>query len=119
MDPYLLAALLGFVVTVLVYAVVGWRKIEGCMKMWLRSDYWTAYNTVEFLAWATKAAVIVPGLVFGVEIWWLHILTLGTSVALIWASMRKLLPTLVAFNTLWIFLSMTVIVRHVIEGSGA
>lgn len=112
MSPYLLAAIIAGVVTVVVYSVVGWKLIMECMKMWLRRDYWTAYNTVEFLAWGTKAAVIVPGLVFGMEIWWLHVLTLGTSVALIWASMRKLLPTLIAFNTLWIFLSMTVIVRH-------
>lgn len=112
MNSYVLAALLGSVLTVIVYSVVGWRQIGACMILWLRRDYWTGYNTVEFLAWATKAAVIVPGLVFGVEVWWLHILTLGTSVALIWASMKKLLPTLIAFNTLWIFLSMTVIVRH-------
>ncbi|MEM9235080.1 MAG: hypothetical protein AAGA69_12680 [Pseudomonadota bacterium] len=111
-DPYLVAALLATVTTIIVYSVVGWRPIMSCMTMWTRRDYWTGYNTVEFLAWATKAAVIVPGLVFGIEIWQLHILTLITSIALIWASMKKLLPTLVAFNTLWIFLSMTVIVRQ-------
>ena len=114
-DPYIVAALLAAVLTAIVYSVVGWQPIMACMKMWGRRDYWTGYNTVEFLAWATKAAVIVPGLVFGIEIWWLHILTLGTSVALIWASMKKLLPTLVAFNTLWIFLSMTVIVRQLMS----
>lgn len=113
MTAYLIAGALALALILVVYGVVGWSKIRDCMLLWLRPDYWTAYNTVEFLAWATKAAVIVPGLVFGLEIWWLHILTLGTSVALIWASMRKLLPTLIAFNTLWIFLSMTVILRHV------
>lgn len=118
MDAYLIAGGLGLALTLIVYRVVGWTNIRNCMLLWLRRDYWTGYNTVEFLAWATKAAVIVPGLVFGLEVWWLHILTLGTSVALIWASMRKLLPTLIAFNTLWIFLSMTVIVRHVM-GTGA
>lgn len=111
-NPYLIATLLALLLTVIVYTKVGWQPIVACMKMWGRRDYWTSYNTVEFLAWATKAAVIVPGLVFGIEIWQLHILTLVTSVALIWASMKKLLPTLVAFNTLWIFLSMTVIVRQ-------
>ncbi|NNU16881.1 hypothetical protein HK107_11185 [Parvularcula sp. ZS-1/3] len=112
MDAYLIAGALGLALTAIVYSVVGWGNIRDCMLLWLRRDYWTGYNVVEFLSWATKAAVIVPGLVFGMEIWWLHILTLGTSVALIWASMKKLLPTLIAFNTLWIFLSMTVIVRH-------
>ncbi|MEM9838031.1 MAG: hypothetical protein AAF830_02645 [Pseudomonadota bacterium] len=112
MNAYLIAAVLGLIITIVVYSVVGWRNIISCLTMWFRSDYWTGYNIVEGLAWGTKAAVIVPGLVFGVEVWWLHVLTLGTSVALIWASMRKLLPTLILFNTLWIFLSMTVIIRH-------
>ncbi|WP_031554174.1 hypothetical protein [Parvularcula oceani] len=111
-QPYLLAVLLASVLTVVVYSAVGWRPILGCLRMWTRRDYWTSYNTVEFLAWGAKAGVIVPGLVFGLEIWWLHLATLGTSIALIWASMRKLLPTLVMFNTLWIFLSTTVLVRH-------
>ena len=116
MAAYFLAISLAALLTAIVYTIVGWRAIGDCMKMWLRRDYWTSYNTVEFLSWATKAAVIVPGLAFALEIWWLHLLTLVTSVALIWASMKKLLPTLVAFNTLWIFLSMTVIVRHLMEG---
>ena len=115
MNAYLLATLLGFVVTAIVYSVVGWRSIVDCLLMWFRRDYWTGYNTVELLAWGTKAAVIIPGLVFGLEVWGLHIFTLGTSVALIWASMKKLLPTLILFNTLWIFLSMTVIIRHLTE----
>ena len=109
---YPASLIIGALLTLVVYAVVGWRRIADCMALWLRRDYWTSYNTVEFLAWGAKAGVIVPGLVFGVEVWWLHAATLGTSIALIWASMRKLLPTLVMFNTLWIFLSTTVIVRH-------
>ena len=116
MTAYTIAALLAAVLTVAVYTVVGWRPITDCLAMWGRRDYWTSYNTVEFLAWGAKAAVIVPGLVFGYEVWWLHLMTLGTSIALIWASMRKLLPTLVMFNTLWIFLSTTVVVRHFMGG---
>ena len=115
-NSYLAAASLAAVITLIVYAVVGWRRIADCMALWPRRDYWTSYNTVEFLAWGAKAGVIVPGLLFGVEVWWLHLATLGTSVALIWASMRKLLPTLVAFNTLWIFLSTTVVLRHLAGG---
>ena len=112
-SSYLTAIIIASGLTVFIYHRVGWRAIVDCYKLFSNRDYWTNYNTVEFLAWATKAAVIVPGLVFGIEIWELHILTLITSAALIWASMKKLLPTLVAFNTLWIFLSMTVIVRNV------
>ena len=110
--PYLTAFVLASGLTAFVYHRVGWSSIIDCFRMFLKPSYWTSYNIVELLAWATKAGVIVPGLVFGIEIWQLHILTLITSVALIWASMKKLLPTLVAFNTLWIFLSMTVIVRN-------
>ena len=76
--------------------------------------YWTNYNTIEFAAWMAKAAIIVPGLVFGKEIWWLHFLTLVTSSLLIWASMRKSLPTLIVFNTLWIVISLTIILKHII-----
>lgn len=112
-NPYIIATILAGGLTGFIYTVVGWRSIGSCMMMFFKPGYWTSYNTVEFLSWATKAAVIVPGLVFGIQIWQLHILTLLTSAALIWASMKKLLPTLVGFNTLWIFLSMTVIVRKI------
>lgn len=109
---FLVAFALAGAMTVALYIAVGWRRVAECMALWLRRDYWTDYNIVEFAAWIAKAVIIVPGLVFGVQIWQLHFFTLITSAALIWASMRKLLPTLVAFNTLWIFLSTTVIVRE-------
>jgi hypothetical protein len=32
---------------------------------------------------------------------------------LIWASMRKDLPTLIIFNTLWVIISTTVIVKNI------
>jgi hypothetical protein len=33
---------------------------------------------------------------------------------LIWASMRKDLPTLILFNTIWILISLTIIIRNLI-----
>jgi hypothetical protein len=33
---------------------------------------------------------------------------------LIWASMRKSLPTLIVFNTIWICISLTIIIRHIV-----
>ena len=81
--------------------------------MFKDSKYWTDYNIIEFSAWMAKAAIIIPGLVYGKEIWQLHFLTLITSSLLIWASMRKSLPTLIIFNTIWIFISLTVIFRHI------
>ena len=94
------------------YYIIGWNKILDRYKMYLSKDYWTDYNSIEAAAWLAKAVIIIPGLIFGIEIWWLHFLTLTTSSALIWASMRKSLPTLIAFNTIWICISLTIIIRH-------
>jgi hypothetical protein len=81
--------------------------------MFTNKTYWTDYNVIEFCAWMAKAMIIVPGLIFGVEIWYLHFLTLTTSSLLIWASMRKSLPTLIVFNTIWIIISLTIIIRNI------
>jgi len=83
--------------------------------MWLDRKYWTNYNIIEAVSWIAKAIIIVPGLIFGINIWQLYFIALITSAMLIWASNKKLLPTLVGFNTLWIWLSMMVIAQHVID----
>lgn len=82
--------------------------------MWLDKKYWTDYNIVEALSWFTKAIIIVPGLIFGIQIWWLFFFTLATSLTLIWASNKKLLPTLVAFNTLWVWISCMVLIQNIL-----
>lgn len=110
----LVALCLFLVITLLVYARVGFSKIVSSYGMWLEPGYWVNYNIVEALAWVAKAAVILPGLIWQKEIWQLHIITLVTSALLIWVSERKLLPTMVAFNTLWIGLSSIVVVRNVL-----
>ena len=97
------------------YYLIGSTKIIDRYKMYLSKEYWTDYNSIEAAAWLAKAIIIIPGLIFDVEIWWLHFLTLATSSALIWASMRKSLPTLIAFNTIWICISLTIITRHLIS----
>jgi hypothetical protein len=96
------------------FGFIGYKKIWNKLLMFTNREYWINYNTIEFAAWMAKAAIIVPGLVFGKEIWWLHFLTLVTSSLLIWASMRKSLPTLIVFNTLWIIISLTIILKHII-----
>jgi hypothetical protein len=96
------------------FGFIGYKKIWDRILMFKSKEYWTDYNTIEFSAWMAKAAIIIPGLVFGKEIWWLHFLTLVTSSLLIWASMRKSLPTLIVFNTLWIGISLTIILKHII-----
>ena len=98
----------------LVYHRIGFAKIRECYSMWFTREYWTDYNTVEFLSWAAKATIIIPGLIFGISLWWLYFFTLGTSLALIWASNRKLLPTLVGFNTIWTWISCMVLAQHLV-----
>lgn len=101
-------------ITTLVYSRVGFANISNSYSLWFKEGYWVNYNVVEAIAWIAKAAVILPGLVWQKEIWQLHLVTLLTSALLIWVSERKLLPTMVAFNTLWIGLSTVVIVRNII-----
>ena len=107
-----LSLFLAIVITL--YSFIGWSRIYNCMLMWFDKKYWTDYNIIEFLAWFAKALIIIPALIFHIEIWELHFATLLTSSLLIWASMRKGLPTLLAFNTMWILLSSIVIVRSIL-----
>ena len=114
MIDLLLATLLWFVVIGFVYYQVGVSRILDCYQLWFTKKYWTDYNIIEALSWFTKAIIIVPGLIFSVEIWWLYAFTLITSVLLIWASNKKLLPTLVGFNTLWVWMSLVVLTRSLL-----
>ena len=114
MTEIALALFLFIAFTTLVYAHVGLGNIMKSYRMWFEEGYWVNYNVVEAIAWIAKAAVIIPGLVWQREIWQLHVVTLLTSALLIWVSERKLLPTMVAFNTLWIGLSSVVIARNLL-----
>jgi hypothetical protein len=106
--------IIGFLLVIaILYSIIGWKRIFKRYKMFLDKKYWTDYNTIEFTAWFAKAIIIIPGLVFGIELWYLHFLTLITSALLIWASMKKNLPTLIAFNTIWICISLTIIIRNI------
>lgn len=108
----IVSAVTFFTITAFVYFRIGFANITNSYRLWFQEGYWVNYNIVEAGAWIAKAAVILPGLVWQKEIWQLHIVTLFTSALLIWVSERKLLPTMVAFNTLWIGLSSVVIVRN-------
>jgi hypothetical protein len=74
--------------------------------------YWTKPNTVEFLAFVAKAVIIIPGLLFGIQIWWLYIFALVSSLALIWSSTVKTIPTLIWFNILWSLLAIVAISKE-------
>jgi len=95
------------------YWAIGFKKIKEIMTMFFDKKYWVNYNVIEFCSWMAKAIIIVPGLLFGIELWYFHFLTLLTSSLLIWASMKKKLPTLITFNTIWIMISLTIIVRNI------
>ena len=82
------------------------------IKTMYKKSYWNKANTVEFFAFMTKAAIIVPGLIFEVQIWWLYIIALITSFSLIWSSTVKTLPTIIWFNILWSILAITAIGKH-------
>ena len=110
----LVANLAALCVLALVYGHITLAKMRECYAMWFTRSYWTNYNTVEFLSWTAKAAIIVPGLIFGISLWWLYFFTLITSLALIWASEKKLLPTLVGFNTIWVWISCMVLAQHLV-----
>lgn len=111
---YLIGSLFAILLCIITYYFVGFTRIKECLLMWFDRKYWTDYNIVEASSWFAKAIIIVPGLIFGVQIWWLYFFTLITSLTLIWASNRKLLPTLVAFNSLWVWISCIVIAQNLL-----
>jgi hypothetical protein len=75
-------------------------------------EYWNKPNTVEFFAFMTKILIIFPGLLFGLQFWWLYIFALISSAALIWSSTVKTLPTIIWFNMLWVLLAALSIWKH-------
>lgn len=79
----------------------------------LNKKYWNKANTVEFFAFVVKAAIIIPGLVFGLQFWWLYAFALITSLMIIWSSTKKTLPTLIWFNILWVFLAIIGIIKNI------
>jgi hypothetical protein len=115
LNQILFACLAWLVLIGLVYRHITFTKIKECYGMWFTKEYWTDYNTVEFASWAAKACIIIPGLIFGISIWWLYFFTLATSLTLIWASEKKLLPTLVGFNTIWVWISCMVLSQNLIK----
>jgi hypothetical protein len=82
------------------------------LKTMGHKKYWNRANTVEFFAFVAKAAIIIPGLIFDVSIWWFYIFALVSSLGLIWSSTVKTIPTLIWFNMLWSGLAICYIAKH-------
>ena len=114
-NQVLFAVVTWAILIAIVYSHTGWKNIKHCYGLWFTKKYWTDYNIVEGLSWLAKAVIIIPGLIFGIQLWWLYIFTLITSLTLIWASNKKLLPTLVGFNTMWVWLSLMVLAQHLVK----
>lgn len=114
LDQIILGTLSFVVITYTTYKGCGFDNIRNCYKMWFNKEYWTSFNIVEALSWLAKAAIIIPGLIFGVQIWQLYWIALITSLGLIWASHKKALPSLVAFNTIWMWISCMVLAQHLL-----
>ena len=84
------------------------------VKQMFHKEYWTKANIVEFICFMNKLVIIVPGLIFGVQWWWLYIIAAITSAGLVWSSTVKTLPTIILFNIAWIILALTAITKHFI-----
>jgi hypothetical protein len=82
------------------------------LRAMLNRKYWNKPNTVEFFAFVAKAVIIIPGLLFNKQIWWLYIFALVSSLMLIWSSTVKTIPTLIWFNILWSLLAITAIIKY-------
>ena len=87
-------------------------KIKRALVTMSKKEYWTQPNTVEFIAFMTKLLIIFPGLIFNYQIWWLYIFALLSSLALIWSSTEKTLPTIILFNIAWTALASIAIIKH-------
>lgn len=87
------------------------EQLQAVSKMFYK-EYWNKPNIIEFFAFMTKLVIIIPGLLWGYNWWWLYAVALATSIMLIWSSTKKTLPTLIIFNFVWVFLSIFAIIKY-------
>ena len=87
------------------------QSFKTIKKMFYK-NYWDKPNTIEFFAFMTKVTIIVPGLLFNKQWWWLYIFALVSSLSLIWTSTIKTLPTIIIFNMIWTILAITAILKY-------
>jgi hypothetical protein len=88
------------------------NDIKEVTKQLGKKSYWNKTNIVEFWAFSTKLSIIIPGLLFGKQWWWLYIFALASSIALILTSTIKTLPTIIYFNIAWSILATVAIIKH-------
>jgi hypothetical protein len=90
------------------------KEVPIVTKQLFTKSYWNKVNIIEFWAFSTKLSIIIPGLLFGKQWWWLYIFAIASSLALILTSTIKTLPTIIYFNIAWTILATTAIVKHFI-----
>jgi len=88
------------------------QKILDAVKTMSKKEYWNRPNIVEAWGFATKIAIIFPGLLFDKQWWWVYIFAIISSVCLIWSSTKKTLPTIILFNVAWVTLATASIIKH-------
>lgn len=88
------------------------NEVPIVTKQLFTKDYWNKVNIIEFWAFSTKLAIIFPGLLFGKQWWWLFLFALASSMALIFTSTVKTLPTIIYFNVGWSILATAAIIKH-------
>jgi len=113
-DQLVYGTLASLTIIVFVYHHCGFTNIRDCYKLWFTRAYWTNYNIVDAVSWLAKAAIIIPGLIFGIQVWQLYWFALLTSATLIWASYKRVSPTVVGFNTIWCWISCVVLAQHLV-----
>ena len=90
------------------------KDIVFVTKKWGDPGYWTKVNIIEAWAFMTKISIIVPGLIFDKQWWWMYLFALASSIALILTSTIKTMPTIIWFNICWVILATTAILKHFI-----
>jgi hypothetical protein len=88
------------------------KEVPIVTKQLFTKSYWNKVNTIEFWAFSTKLAIIFPGLLFQKQWWWLYLFALASSMALIFTSTVKTLPTIIYFNIGWSILATAAIIKH-------
>ena len=74
--------------------------------------YWNRTNFAEFIGFTIKLSIIIPGLLFNRQWWWLYIFALISSLVLIVTSIKKNLPTIIYFNLGWTFVASFYLIKH-------
>ena len=92
--------------------MIKYKEIIEVTKELGKKSYWNKANIIEFLSFSIKLAIIIPGLLFGIQFWWLYVFALVSSLALILTSTVKTLPTIIYFNVGWSILALGAIIKH-------